>query len=190
MTIDPDLYRIVDLNRGDQDRIAETAKLLQEGFKGRSHAWPTMDAALEEVEESLANGRVSRVALNAEGAVVGWIGAQHMEGYPGKVWELHPLVVDARQRRLGLGRMLVTDLEEKLRAVGCRTIYLGTDDEAFETSLGGADLYPDLPKALANIQNPGGHPYEFYQRLGYTIVGVLPDANGPGKPDIFMAKRL
>lgn len=34
------------------------------------------------------------------------------------------------------------------------------------------------------------HPYEFYQKLGYSIVGVLPDANGFEKPDIFMAKRV
>jgi aminoglycoside 6'-N-acetyltransferase I len=34
------------------------------------------------------------------------------------------------------------------------------------------------------------HPYEFYKKVGFTIVGVLPDANGFGKPDIFMAKRV
>ncbi len=42
----------------------------------------------------------------------------------------------------------------------------------------------------AAIRNPGGHPYEFYQKLGYVIVGVVPDANGFGKPDIYMAKSL
>jgi len=26
--------------------------------------------------------------------------------------------------------------------------------------------------------------------MGFVIVGVLPDANGFGKPDIFMAKRV
>jgi aminoglycoside 6'-N-acetyltransferase I len=31
---------------------------------------------------------------------------------------------------------------------------------------------------------------EFHQKLGYTVVGVVPDANGPGKPDISMAKRV
>ncbi|MCA9940912.1 MAG: AAC(6')-Ia family aminoglycoside 6'-N-acetyltransferase, partial [Anaerolineales bacterium] len=27
-------------------------------------------------------------------------------------------------------------------------------------------------------------------KLGYAIVGVVPDANGWGKPDIIMAKRI
>ena len=31
-------------------------------------------------------------------------------------------------------------------------------------------------------------PYEFYQKLGFVVVGVLPDATGPGKPGIFLAK--
>jgi len=41
-----------------------------------------------------------------------------------------------------------------------------------------------------NIQNIGGHPYKFYEKTGYKIVGVFPDANGVGKPDIWMAKRV
>jgi aminoglycoside 6'-N-acetyltransferase I len=43
---------------------------------------------------------------------------------------------------------------------------------------------------IKNIKNLKRHPYEFYQKLGYTIVGVVPDANGIGKPDIVMAKSL
>jgi aminoglycoside 6'-N-acetyltransferase I len=35
-----------------------------------------------------------------------------------------------------------------------------------------------------------GHALTFYRRHSYWIVGVLPDANGAGRPDIFMAKRL
>lgn len=29
---------------------------------------------------------------------------------------------------------------------------------------------------------------EFYQKMGFAIVGVMPDANGIGKPDIYIAK--
>jgi aminoglycoside 6'-N-acetyltransferase I len=52
------------------------------------------------------------------------------------------------------------------------------------------DHYPDVWPHVAAIKNLGRHPYEFYQRLGFVIVGVLPDANGLGKPDIYMAKRV
>jgi hypothetical protein len=33
-------------------------------------------------------------------------------------------------------------------------------------------------------------PYEFYQKMGFSLVGVMSDANGPGEPDIYMAKRV
>ena len=58
------------------------------------------------------------------------------------------------------------------------------------TTLSNVDLYADVPGYIANIRNLKGHPYEFYQKLGYTITGVVPDANGIGKPDILMSKRL
>ena len=56
--------------------------------------------------------------------------------------------------------------------------------------VGGIDLYPNVLGHLIKIENLRGHPYEFYQRLGFEIVGVMPDANGFGKPDIYMAKRV
>ncbi len=82
------------------------------------------------------------------------------------------------------------DFEAQVAARGGLTITLGSDDETGMTSLSGADLYHDLWRHVESIRNPGGHPYAFYQRLGYTITGVVPDANGPGKPDILMCKRV
>ena len=70
------------------------------------------------------------------------------------------------------------------------TLWLGTDDEMGQTTLSGVDLYPDVCAHIAAVRNLRGHPYEFYRKLGFAIVGVLPDANGPGKPDIYMAKRV
>jgi len=34
------------------------------------------------------------------------------------------------------------------------------------------------------------HPYEFYQKQGFVIIGVMPDANGIGKLDILMTKSV
>ena len=59
-----------------------------------------------------------------------------------------------------------------------------------QTTLAGANLLPNPWPHIARIQNLRRHPYAFYQKLGYTIVGVIPDANGLGKPDILMAKSL
>ena len=93
-------------------------------------------------------------------------------------------------RRRGIGRALVADLEARAGARGGLTLLVGTDDETGQTSLSGVDLYDDLPRRLATVRNLRCHPYGFYRRLGFTIVGVVPDANGPGKPDILMAKRI
>ncbi|NNE97537.1 MAG: N-acetyltransferase, partial [Pyrinomonadaceae bacterium] len=80
--------------------------------------------------------------------------------------------------------------EEEVRKRKGTVIFLGSDDENNRTSLGGIELYPNPLEHLAKIKNLGGHPYEFYEKCGYTIVGLIPDANGFGKPDIWMAKRI
>ncbi len=181
--------RIVAPHPDDEETIRQIGALLVEGFAEHwPNAWPTLHVALAEVRESFGPDRVSRVALADDGTVVGWVGG--IGTYDGNVWELHPLVVGPAHRRQGIGRALLADLESQVAARGGHTLWLGADDEAGQTSLAGLDLYPDPLAHLARIRNLGGHPYEFYQRLGFTIVGVMPDANGPGKPDIFLAKRV
>jgi aminoglycoside 6'-N-acetyltransferase I len=146
-----------------------------------------MDAILEEVRESFGEDRISRVAVDEEGAILGWIGGIPSHG--DNVWELHPLVVRPDLQRRGIGRALVADLEEHVRERGGLTIWLGTDDETGMTALSGVDLYPNVLEHLANMKNLRGRPYEFYSKLGFSKVGAMPDTNGPGKPDIYMAKR-
>jgi aminoglycoside 6'-N-acetyltransferase I len=178
-----------DLRPEQVDVVQQVAALLVRGFAAQApHAWPTVEDARQEVQASFGPDRLSRVARDAQGTVLGWIGASQQ--YDGHVWELHPLVVEPAHQRQGLGRALVTDLEARVRARGGHTLWLGADDETGQTTLGGVDLYPDVCAHLAAIRNLGEHPYTFYQRLGFVIVGVLPDANGFGKPDIFLAKRL
>jgi aminoglycoside 6'-N-acetyltransferase I len=181
-------FSIVDLDPTDEGIVRQAASLLVEGFKDDwPDAWLEMNDALKEVQESFGEGRISRVALAEDGAVLGWIGG--IASYGGNVWELHPLVVRPDLQRRGIGRALVADLESRVRERGALTLWLGTDDEANMTTLSGVDLYPDVLGHLANIRNLRGHPYGFYQKLGFSVVGVMPNANGPGKPDIFMAKR-
>lgn len=165
------------------------AEILAAGFAGHwPAAWPDVSAAQEEVAEFLAEDRICRLAVAGDDRVVGWIGA--IREYDGHAWELHPLVVHPDYQGQGIGRALVVDLEERVRERGASTLYLGSDDEDDMTSLSGVDLYQDLWRHLAEIKNFKNHPYSFYQKMGFAIVGVIPDANGPGKPDIIMAKRV
>lgn len=163
--------------------------MVVESFKEHSpDAWPDVESALATVHESFGNERISRVAVDDNGAALGWIGA--IKQYDGRVWELHPLAVSRAAQGEGIGRALVEDLEEQVSVRGGMTLWLGSDDEDLMTSIGGVDLYPQPLEHLRNLKNLRGHPFEFYQKLGFVVVGVMPDANGFGKPDIFLAKRI
>ncbi|MHB1134954.1 MAG: GNAT family N-acetyltransferase [Chloroflexota bacterium] len=180
--------RIVALDCQDQALVMKVAQLVYEGFRESfPGAWPDLEAALEEVRESCGPERLSRVALD-DGTPLGWIGG--ICQYDGHVWELHPLVVSPERRAQGIGRALVADLEEQVRQRGALTLWAGSDDSEGQTSLTGVDLYPDPWPHVAAIRNLRRHPYEFYQKLGFVIVGVMPDANGRGRPDIYLAKRI
>lgn len=85
----------------------------------------------------------------------------------------------------------MTALEEEARRQGGLTIWLGADDEvgSGETSLANTDLYDNLPGKIQAFM-AGTQQANFYLKIGYKIIGVMPDANGRGKPDIFLGKRL
>ena len=181
--------QIITLSPGDDEAIEQVAALLIEGFKAHSpNAWSNMAAALEEVRESFGENRISRIALDSNGEIVGWIGGLNL--YDGNVWEIHPLVVRPNRQGQGIGQQLVHDFEDLVRKRGGLTIWVGADDEDNMTTLAGIDLYPNVLEHLAQIRNLRRHPYEFYQKLGFVVTGVMPDANGHGKPDIFLAKRV
>ena len=184
--------RIEALRAEDTDGFDQAVRVLMDAFA--PIGWPDdLDDARNEVRESLESGRVSLVARDESGAVLGWVGGLHEYA---RVWELHPLAVAPAAQRRGVGRALVAALEERVAALGGLTLRLGTDDmhlvETGEgrTSLADVDLYPDPLKHLSTIRNLRGHPYEFYLACGYAIVGVVPDANGIGQPDILMSKRV
>ncbi len=184
--------RIINFDPKNHALRSQMAALLVAGFRDHwPDAWPDLEEAESEVDDFHSPERICRVAVEAgSGApvVLGWIGG--LPEYDGRVWELHPLVVAPAWQGRGIGRALVQDFEARVRERGGLTILLGSDDEDAMTSLGGIDLYPDPWAHIGAIRNLKRHPYAFYQKLGFVIVGVVPDANGFGRPDILMAKRV
>jgi aminoglycoside 6'-N-acetyltransferase I len=180
---------IIILLPDNEHLIHQAAQLLVDAF--REHwpdAWPTFNEAMKELDEMLEAERICRVALDEQGNLLGIIGG--IQGYDGHVWELHPLAIQPSMQGKGIGRALVEDFEEQVRQRNGLTITLGSDDEDSMTSLANVDLYENLWDKIKNISNLKGHPFEFYQKLGYVITGVVPDANGRGKPDIIMSKKI
>jgi aminoglycoside 6'-N-acetyltransferase I len=94
---------IVDLRADNDSAIRQVAALLVEGFVTNwPGSWPDLESALEEVRESFAAGRISRVALDEDGTVLGWVAG--ISQYRGHVWELHSLVVRVSLQGKGIGR--------------------------------------------------------------------------------------
>jgi aminoglycoside 6'-N-acetyltransferase I len=183
------LMKIINILPTDEALIQQAAQLMVDAFHEHwPAAWPTLKDGLEEVNEMFETERICRAALDADGNLLGIIGG--ISGYDGHVWELHPLAVQPKLQGQGIGRALIADFEDQVRQRGGLTITLGSDDEDNMTSLSNVNLYEDTWEKIQNIRNLKGHPFEFYQKMGYMITGVVPDANGRGKPDILMAKRV
>ncbi len=173
---------IMPLEKENTHFVRQAARLLAECFP---HAY--RDSSEEEINHCLEDDRIALIAVEEE-EVLGFIGA--IPQYDVTGWELHPLAVRTGRQSQGIGTKLIHALEEECRSRGGITIYLGSDDEFGKTTLSHNDLYSDTYEKMASVQNVNRHPYEFYQKVGYKIVGVIPDANGIGKPDIWMAKRI
>jgi aminoglycoside 6'-N-acetyltransferase I len=180
--------KITDLRPENGRAIRQVAELLMTSMEPMTDTWSTFDAASQEVWESFGSDRLSLIAVDDNDEVIGWVGG--IEQYDGHVWELHPIAVRSDRQREGIGRALVEALEQRVKERGGITLWVGSDDEAGLTSLSGVDLYPDVLANLGYLRNVRDHPFEFYQKMGFVVVGVMPDANGFGKPDIFMAKRI
>ena len=181
--------KIITLTKENGALVQQAAQLLVDAF--REHwvdAWPTLEESLQEVHEMLEAERICRVAIAEDNKLLGVIGG--IPQYDGHVWELHPLAVQPDMQGRGIGKLLVEDFEQQVHLRGGLTITLGSDDEDNMTSLSDVDLYENLWEKIRDVRNFKRHPYEFYQKLGYVITGIVPDANGIGKPDIIMSKKV
>lgn len=178
---------VFSLGAEDERGIDEVASLLVRSFRAVSPNWvPTLERGREVVLEALAPGYINRAFVLA-GRIVGWVGARHDYG---AVWELHPLVVDESVRGRGIGRALVDEIVDLVAEHGALTLLLGTSDEADLTNLAGRDLFRDPLAILQSIEAAQVHPLGFWLKVGFAVVGVVPDAEGIGKPTILLAKPI
>ena len=178
--------KIINMNTLNQSQRIQAAQMLADEL---SLGWPTLVEAMEEVDSRLGqtDGAVFLAAVEDD-EIIGWTGI--LLNYD-SAFELHPLVVRSDRQGKGVGRRLVDAISEVARQKGGLTLYLGADDDKSggETSLANVNLYDDLPKRLQDF-DPGTHQSAFYITCGFKVVGVIPDASGMGKPDIYMAKPL
>jgi len=163
--------RIINFNQLSVSEIMQAADILHQSIP---LGWPTQADAKKEIDTYLTPENVLLAAVE-DNAVLGW-GGLLAPIYAGNVFEIHPVVVREDMRKKGVGRAVVFALEKEAKRKGGLTVYLGSDDdsEKGETSLADADLYDDLPGKLSRF-NPGTHPSGFYLKLGYKIIGVMPD---------------
>lgn len=181
---------IVPIDPTNATLLDKLARLTYDSARSHNPAWlPTLQDATETLQDALAPGTLCRVLMDGD-VPIGWIAARP-QGHG--VWELHPLLIAPAQQRRGHGRALVAEIERLALAEGARTMILSTADAVRATTLGGIDLFVNPLAALADIDvtdAKAGHAYQFWVKVGYSLVGVLPDAEGPGIPSIQCAKLL
>lgn len=183
----PMALRIIDLLESDTTHINEVAEFVYRCFEKYAPDWlPNVAACHEEIKESFATGRRSRVLLDDQGRAIGWIGAIA----DNNLWEIHPIAVSPTSQRNGYGKMLVEDVVTLVREAGAVSVWAGTSDETNSTSFSKLDLYNNPSVAFQNIEAPSDHPVRFWLTTGFSLVGVMPDEEGLGKPGIHFARRV
>lgn len=176
----------------DPENVAQIDALTQltyEAFKVHAPSWLTnKNEAKRRVLQATETGRLNRVLVDAEAQPIGWIGVIPVNH--GRIWEIHPLVVSLLMQKRGYGRMLVTEVQRLAKSHEVLGLLAGTSDETGATPLYQIDLYVDPLKAMAALTGTEDHPVGFWMRLGFKVVGIVPDADGRGRPGISLAKRV
>jgi aminoglycoside 6'-N-acetyltransferase I len=179
-----DIVLLEELSSHQRD---EAAEVLRSALAPISPAYREIEAAKAEVHSFLSTPERFGLAAIEDRRVVGWIGAIRTYDHG---WELHPLCVHPDSQRRDLGTALVRALESAARRENILTLYVGADDEIGATNVFGVDVLENVGSHIRSLEGKPPHPIGFYRKMGFVVVGLMPDVNGVGKPDILLAKRI
>lgn len=182
-----DATSLVPLAELSSAELEALAQLTLPAAQGHVADWlANIEAARAEIADAIGDDKIALVLRDGDRPVA-WIAAGHDWG---AIWEIHPVIVAVDAQGRGHGQRLVREVERLAADAGARTMALSTSDTVGATSLAGADLYADVAGHLARFTVHRPHAAAFWLRMGYTLVGVTPDAEGPGQPSLSFACRL
>ncbi len=171
----------------DSSHVDAAAHILVAAFKDRSPAWPTFAAGHATVSEFVDSPHISYGAF-LDNELIGWVGAT--PSYNGQSWEIQLLGVSPQWQRRGIATSLLKLLSEAVQRNGGHTLFVWCDDESESTTIGGKDIFTTPLEAIqAHVSGPR-HAGGFYEQFGFVRCGILPNANGLGKPDILYAMAI
>jgi len=180
-------YKICKIDESDVIK-KQAAQILLETFP-KADMWPDINEqkAIETVNECTSGENIA-IGIKINEQLIGWMGLIPMYE---KTWEIHPMVIKHEYQKKGYGKILIDEMEKAAREKGIIGIVAGSDDETNKTSLSEKELTGEnLFEEINKIKNYKNHPFEFYIKCGFSIVGIIPNANGPNKPDIWLWKDI
>jgi len=181
-------YIFCNINESTETK-EQAIRLLLETFP-KANMWPDLDeeTAIETVNESIADENIC-IGIKINNELIGW--GCLCPDYWDKTWELHPFAISTKFQGKGYGQMLMGKIEKLAQEKGAIGIILGSGDEGKLTSLSEKEINEEnIFEEIKNIKNNKNHPYEFYKKCGFIIIGIVPDAYGSGKTDIIMWKKI
>ena len=181
-------YEFCNINESEET-IKQAAEILYIVFGGNSgNQWlKNQEEAFDEVKECTEKANIC-IGIKIRNELIGWAGIRPMYE---KTWELHPMLIKKEYQGKSYGRMLLKEIERMAYLNGIIGLVAGSDDETNSTSLSEKEINgKNIFEEIKNIKNYKNHPFEFYKKCGYNIIGIIPNANGQNKPDIWLWKDI
>jgi len=185
------MYQIIEIDYGDSELIDRLGNIARLAFAETAPNWlSSEESATELVRDCATSNKLGRVCFssgsNTTDDPIGWIGVVKRR----HVWEIHPIAVDPESQGSGAGRKLVEIIADLAKRAGASTLLAATSDETASTNLSGKNLYLDPGQRIKDLKAVDRSPFRFWESVGFTVVGLVPDEEGPGKPGIHLARHL